>query len=268
MAEQSNKKNNFSLDRILDCLVSYILVPIFPSLALPKQEKSRRETAYQLAAEHLHFQPSDPNKTDNNLFENYLKTFGLLPEKGYIKWRNCLQGEKNGVPFSLQDTSWMLNKDQKLPSLTYHAKAHYALLTLSPYHSIHSNVLIKNKKIFNGSIRLKQVEIEDDEFESLYDIYSDNSAEAIMLLRTGFSQALLNYIQTTKKQAEFIITSQKIFVLFPYSPGMGGRLHSSSCWDRPLFEPFTAPDSHQIEQDISDILEIIPALSLLENPRA
>lgn len=181
-----------------------------------------------------------------------------------------MQGEKNGIHFSLQDTSWMLGK-RSGPLAGDTAKAQYTVLTVPQHRSIHCNTLIKNKKIFDGGIRLKQLEGGDNGLESLYDIYSDNPAETITLLNAGFSQTLLGYVQLTQKQAEFIITPQKVFVLFPYSPGAFGNPHSSGWWDRPVAEPFTSADPHaqcdKIVQDIGDMLEIIPALFQLENPQ-
>ena len=275
MAEQSDKKiKTFTLARILTAIVCWFSPGATGGLfsfLQAKQEKSVREVAYQLAAERFNFQLADQNPTDNSLFENYLKTFGLLPDKGYIKWHGFLQGEKNGVHFTLQDTSWMLGKRSGLLADDT-AKAQYTVLTIPQYHSINCNVLIKNKKMFDGGIRLKQLEVGNSELENLYDIYSDNPAETITLLNDGFSQTLLGYVQLAQKQAEFIITPQKVFVLFPYDPGAFGSPHSAGWWDRPVAKPFTSADPHtqcdKIVQDICDILEIISALSSLENPQA
>ena len=238
----------------LGCLVA----PFVFIYCLYKYKESVRKTAYFLITQHYNWRLL--HSQEDNSFEKITAELGLLRENEYIEPRNLLlQGEKDRHTFTLQDISWMAIRGSKAARGPV-TKAQYTLLTVPLNAPIPCKILIKKNRLFKWGIKnLERLKLQDKEFEKLYDVYTDRSNKTATLLQRGFIQALLQYVHTTKKGTELIITHKKIFVL--YNTGIWKKLFSPVIFRHPRVQ------CEKIFKEINDMLGILPALSLLENPR-
>ena len=244
----------------LFCFIGMLFPPFVFLYCLSKYKESVRKTAYFLITQHAKWSLLKKGPQGDNSFEQAIAKFGLLPENEFINWHNYLQGEKGQQPFTLQDMSWMAIRGRGAGQGPV-TKAQYTLITVFPKHILTCSILIRKHKLFKGKLKhLERLKLQDKEFEKLYDIFTDIPPLAIGLLQPKFTQALLRYVHTTKKQVELIVTPDAIFAL--YNTGIWKKLFSTVVFRHPRIQ------CEKIFKEINDMLDILSVISLLENPQA
>lgn len=244
----------------LFCFIGMFLPPFFFFYCLSKYNESVRKTAYLLITQHhAHWSLLKKEPQDDNLFESATTELGLLSDNEFINWHNYLRGERDTHTFTLQDISWMAIRGSGAGQGPV-TKAQYTLLTVFPKQIFPCSILIRKHKLFKGKLKhLERLKLQHKEFEKLYDIYTDNPAQSIGLLQPEFTQALVRYVHTTKKQVELIVTPDAIFAL--YNTGIWKKIFSPVIFRHPRVQ------CEKIFKEINDILDILFVVSLLENPQ-
>ena len=243
---------------LLIALLSFvgIFLPLFVFIyCLSKYNEFTRKTAYNIIAKHFSQAEYDLGLEKGITFEDACKTFGLLPQSGYIKWHNHLRGEKDKKIFSLADISFMTIRGRT----GYATSAQYMLLTIPQKPTSSCYVLIKRNKMLKWGIKgLKRLKLGHKEFEKMYDVYTNEPETAINLLNPVFLQALISYVQTSKKKAELIIAPRQIFVF--YNTGIWKKLFSF------IIFLSSRKQCEKILKEINDVLSIISSMSLMIKP--
>lgn len=243
---------------LLIALLSFvgIFLPLFVFIyCLSKYNEFARKTAYNIIAKHFSQAEYDLGVEKGITFEDACKTFGLLPRSGYIKWHNHLRGEKDKKVFSLADISFMTIRGRT----GYATSAQYMLLTIPQKPANICHILIKRNKILKWGVKgLKRLKLEHKEFKKMYDVYTNEPETAINLLNPVFLQALISYVQISKKKAELIITPKQIFVF--YNTGIWKKLFSF------IIFLSSRKQCEKILREINDVLNIIPTISLMIKP--
>ena len=222
---------------------------------LSKYKEAVRKTAYHLIASHLNYQLFK-QPTDYAWKEKLLNNVWVLLQGGYIEWHNFLQGTQNDYVITLQDISWIMPRGGTNSPGT---KGQYTLLTVDPNCPIGCQIVLKKKTLLKRGMKgliVKHIRPQDKELEKLYDVYADKPEQTTVLLNPAFTQALVQYIQTHKKQPELIITPQQICVL--YNTGIWKKLFSLVIFRSPRVQ------CDKILKEITDTLDILPTISLLK----
>ena len=228
--------------------VAILFTPCAFCYCLSKYNEAVRKTAYHLIASHLNYQLFK-QPTDYAWKEELLNNVWVLLQEGYIEWHNFLQGTQNDYLITLQDISWIM------PG----TKGQYTLLTVDPNCPIGCKIVLKKKTLLKRGMKgliVKRIRLQDKEIEKLYDVYTDQPEQATVLLNPAFTQALVQYIQSHKKQPELIITPQQICVL--YNTGIWKKLFSLVIFRSPRVQ------CDKILKEITDTLDILPTISLLK----
>ena len=252
------------------CFVGLLLPPFTFIYCLSKYKETVRKTAYNLMVKSLNLTKCRPEVISGAELEKNLKNFGIFAENGYIWQHHVLQGQKEGIAFSLSDISWITTSRSAYGSEGYNAvlapaikankqtKAQYTVLSVIPGYLINCKVLLKRHKLFKWGIKnLKQIQLPNQEFEKLYDTYTDQPEQAAALLNPAFTQALVEYIKSHKKHPEFIITPQQIYAL--YNTGIWKKLFSLIIFRSPRVQ------CDKVLKETTDILHLLPTISLLAN---
>lgn len=234
--------------------VAILFTPCAFCYCLSKYNEAVRKTAYHLIVRYFHWSLFHTGPKEEFSFEDTCKALGLLPNDGYIMWHNFLQGERNGLNFSLSDISWMVVQGR---THSHSTKAQYTLLTVPQKNPIACTILLRRNKLFKWGIKdLKRLQLQDKTFEKTYDTYTDQPEEATALLNPSFTQSLLHYVQTSKKQVELILTPQHVFVF--HNTGIWKKLFSLVIFRSPRVQ------CDKILKEITDTLDILPTISLLK----
>ena len=187
------------------------------------------------------------------IFSGVAFRLGLFMRLWNIEYDNFLKGTRDNYKFTMQDFT--------LGFTTRHRDARYKQLTIDTPFPIKCDIIIRKNRLIKWNLinRLKQMKIQNREFEKCYETFTNNFEEAQKLLNEDFIYELLKYNKMYGRQIEVIITPKKIFLL-----------NQISVWDLIFRQSwnwniFASPKKqfNKIWADIDNFLNVLPVVSFL-----
>ena len=198
-------------------------------------------------------------KPDNSfLLEQQIEKLKIFPEYDYIRVDDSILGTYNGhevqvIEFSLIDKR--VHYSSKGGRTTKYVEVfHGALFQTSMEKHINANVFIKQKgsNLTHPSI-LKRVNLESNEFEKIFEVYSHDQIEARYFLNTATMDKLININNSGQKISSYVC-GKSISVL----------IHSSKDMFEPdMNKPVNNPNNYfELIFQAKSILDMITQLNL------
>lgn len=187
------------------------------------------------------------------IFSGVAFRLGLFMRLWNIEYDNYLKGTRDNYKFTIQDFTLGFTRRRR--------DARYKQLTIDTPFSIKCDIIIRKNRLIKWNLisRLKQMKIQNREFEKCYETFTNNFEEAQKLLNEDFIFELLKYNKIYGRHIEVIITPKKIFLL-----------NEISVWDLIFRQSwnwniFASPKKqiNKIWADIDNFLNVLPVVSLL-----
>ena len=198
-------------------------------------------------------------KSDNPfLLEQQIEKLKIFPEYDYIRVDDSILGTYNGhevqvIEFSLIDKR-VHHSSKGGRTTTYVEVFHGALFQTSMEKHINANVFIKQKgSNLTYPPILKKVNLESNEFEKIFEVYSHDQIEARYFLNTATMDKLININNSGQKISSYVC-GKSISVL----------IHSSKDMFEPdMNKPVNNPNNYfELIFQAKSILDMITQLNL------
>lgn len=238
-------------------LASYVFFVAFSLIPINKYKKKSKNTIMpKLLAFVGDFQFVDTYDKRNSII-NHVNSLKLFNNYNSVDIDDVLEGTYKNTNVSISEIclkyKYTSSNNQKRESIVFDG----ILLSFKSFKNFKSRTLIKSEhiKIFKNS---KQVNLEDPEFEKIYDVESEDQIEARYLITPAFMNRMVEYSKSNK--------AGKITVSFE-NANVNIAVHSTKNWfDVPILKPATDVSIYTgILFDLILILKIIDALKMDQN---
>ena len=186
----------------------------------------------------------------------YVKTLSLFDTFNSFSMDDVLEGVYNGINVSVSEMCLKYkykSKKNKNEKIVFKG----VMLSFKSFKKFSSKTLIKKDciKIFQDS---RHVNLEDVEFERLYDVESEDQIEARYLITPAFMNRMVEYSKINQ--------AERLSVSFEYG-NVNIAIHNTKDWfDIPIFTPATEISIYSgVLLDLVAVLKIIDALKMEQN---
>ena len=242
---------------IIQILFAIIAGGIFCCTTIAKKYKTNAKEIIlpQLLSYIGEFRILDKNNVSNYL-TSYLHGLDLIPTFNTSSFDDCLHGTYNGVELGISETelTYVTGSGKNRRSRTVFKGL---FVCFKSFKKFQYRTIIKRETAFSITEREK-VSLEDPEFESLYNVISDDQIEARYLITPAFMNRM---VELNKKGIGRMMT-----VSFE-EDNVNIAISSSKDWfEIPLFKPATDIVNYRaIILELISIFSIIDTLKLDQN---